>query len=387
MVSLPVVICCVFKLKALIIRLTTLNACSLVLAIIANFILSFNFARRIRYSLAQPLTISLWYLSCITLVIPICLTRLPHFSPSTNPAIAYSESFYYAVISAILYFIISTLLLLNLMGSSRLFRAYPPSFAVMTHSQRTLMLQTISFSFYLALGAAVFAAIEGWTFTDGLYWADYTVLTIGLGTDFPLTTTLGRMLLIPYAPFGIAMVGLLVNSVMGLVMERAKEKVVKRHLGKERDRWTNHISKKLQGEEDEKKGLKLIAPRPRSLLFCWHYKEDKKVQQLPAVIVNARSTHRQDRHAKWHHAEFELMRYIEITSEQSERYFALAVSFIAFLIVWIGASLIFWATEHVSRALIYSNLSSSNRWYIETAVDIRRVPILHIHYPSHDWVW
>jgi potassium channel subfamily K len=225
------------------------------------------------------------------------------------------------------------------------------------------MLQTIAFSFYLALGAAVFAAIEGWSFTDGLYWADYTVLTIGLGTDFPLKTTLGRMLLIPYAPFGIAMVGLLVNSVMGLVMERAKEKVVKRHLGKERDRWTDHISKKLQGE-DERKGLKLIAPRPRSLLCCWHYKEDKKVQQLPGVIANAslRSTHRQDIHAMWHHAEFELMRYIQFTSEKSERYFALVVSFIAFLIVWIGASLVFWATEHVSRApLIHSNLPPSNR--------------------------
>ena len=290
-------------------------------------------------------------MSSITLVIPIGLTRLPQISPATNPALEYSQSFYYAVISAILYFIISTLLLLNLLGASRLFSAYPPSFAVLTHPQRTLMLQTISFSFYLAIGAAVFGAIEGWSFTDGLYWADYTVLTVGLGTDFPLKTTLGRMLLIPYAPFGIAMVGLLVNSVMGLVMERAKEKVVKRHLGKERDKWTDHISKKLQGEE-EKKGLKLIAPRPRSLLFCWNYKNDKKVQHLPGVIANARSTHGEDsdRHAMWHHAEFELMRYIQITSEQSERYLALVVSFIAFLIVWIGASLVFWVTEHVSRA-------------------------------------
>ena len=213
------------------------------------------------------------------------------------------------------------------------------------------MLQTISFSLYLALGAAIFAAIEGWSFTDGLYWADYTVLTVGLGTDFPLKKTLGRMLLIPYAPFGIAMVGLLVNSVMGLVMERAKEKVTKRHLGKERDRWTDHISKRIQGE-DEKKGLQSIAPRPRSFLCCWHYREDKKFQQLPHVIARARSAQHQDRHAMWHHAEFELMRYIQITSEQSERYFALVVSFLAFLIVWIGGSLVFWATERVSRAFI-----------------------------------
>ena len=317
-------------------------------------ILSFNFARRIRYTLAQPLTISMWYLSCIFLVIPIGLTRLPRFSPSTNPNMTYSESFYYAVISACIYFTISTFLLLNVIGASRFFRAYPPSFAVLTLSQRTLMLQTILFSLYLALGAGIFSAIEGWTFTDGLYWADYTVLTIGLGSDFPLKTTLGRMLLIPYAPFGIIMVGLLVRSVMGLVMERAKEKVVMRHLGKERDRWTDNINKKLQ-EKDEKKGLQLTESRSRSFLFCWHYRQHKKFQQLPRIIAHARSVQYQNQNhtSKWHQAEFDLMRYIQITSEQSERYIALVVSFLAFLVLWVGGSLAFWATEHVSQSLAF----------------------------------
>ena len=322
-------------------RLTTLNACSLVLALVANVILSFNFARRIRYTLAQPLTISLWYLSSLFLVIPVCLTRLPHLSPSTNPAMTYSQSFYYAVISAIIYFTISTLLLLNIIGASRYFRAYPPSFAVLTRPQRTLMLQTILFSLYLALGAGVFSAIEGWSFTDGLYWADYTVLTVGLGTDFPLKKTVGRMLLIPYAPFGIIMVGLLVRSVMGLVMERAKEKVVIRHLGKERDKWTDNINKKLQGEDG-------VDPPPKSKLLFWHHKRHKKFQQLPHVIAHTRAA-QQTHNGKWHHAEFELMRYIQITSEQSGRYIALIVSFFAFLLVWVGGSLVFWATEHVSQ--------------------------------------
>jgi potassium channel subfamily K len=217
------------------------------------------------------------------------------------------------------------------------------------------MLQSILFSFYLALGAGVFSAIEGWSFTDGLYWADYTVLTIGLGTDFPLTTTLGRMLLIPYAPFGIIMVGLLVRSVMGLVMERAKEKVVMRRLGKERDRWTDSINKRLQDTEDEK--TELIEPGPRSILFCWHYRRHKKFRQLPRIIAHVRSAQHQDQlqhhNGKWHQAEFELMRYIEFMSEQSERYVALMASILAFLILWVGGSLVFWATEYVSQTAAF----------------------------------
>ena len=324
-----------------------LNSCSLFLAILANLTLLFNFARRIRYNVAQPLTISLWYLSCVFLVIPICLTRLSSLSPSTHPTFTYSESFYYAIISATIYFKISTLLLFNFIGTTHFFRAYRPTFAELTFSQRTLMLQTISFSLYLALGGGIFSAIEGWSFTDGVYWADYTLLTIGFGSDFPLTKTLARMLLIPYAAFGITLIGLIVTSVRGLVLERAKEKVAMRHLEKERDRWTDNIKKTLQNNEEP-----ATVPRPRSLFLCWHYQKDKKFQGLPGVIEHAKSEQHQDKHGKWHHAEFELMRYIQMTAKNSDQYIALMVSFLAVLVVWVGGSLVFWAFERVSKSLV-----------------------------------
>ena len=158
-----------------------------------------------------------------------------------------------------------------------------------------------------------------------------------------------RSLLIPYAPFGITLIGLVVHSVMGLVLERAKEKVIMRHLGKERERWSNNINKTMQAK-DEAKELKLVAPRTTSLMSYWQYKRDKKFQHLRHVIAHAKSTQHQDQHGKWRHAEFELMRHIELTAGRSERYIALVASFLVFLIVWIGGSLVFWATEHVSRA-------------------------------------
>jgi potassium channel subfamily K len=74
----------------------------------------------------------------------------------------------------------------------------------LTMSQRTLMLQTISFLVYLLAGAAVYSHIEGWAFLDAVYWADFTLLTVGIG-DYAPGTHLGRGLLFPFAIGGISL--------------------------------------------------------------------------------------------------------------------------------------------------------------------------------------
>jgi potassium channel subfamily K len=73
----------------------------------------------------------------------------------------------------------------------------------LTMSQRTLMLQTISFLVYLLAGAAVYSHIEGWAYLDAVYWADFTLLTVGIG-DYSPQTHLGRGLLFPFAIGGIS---------------------------------------------------------------------------------------------------------------------------------------------------------------------------------------
>jgi potassium channel subfamily K len=73
----------------------------------------------------------------------------------------------------------------------------------LTMSQRTLMLQTISFLVYLLLGALVYSHIEGWAYLDAVYWADFTLLTVGIG-DYSPATHLGRGLLFPFAIGGIS---------------------------------------------------------------------------------------------------------------------------------------------------------------------------------------
>ncbi|KAJ7207481.1 hypothetical protein GGX14DRAFT_396308 [Mycena pura] len=165
-----------------------------------------------------------------------------------------SQSYHYAIISACIYTILATMLVLNAMGAY-IFHAYPASFDPLTVPQRTLMLQTIFYVLYLSAGAGVFARVEGWEYLDSIYWADYTLLTIGLGSDFPPKTHAGRALLIPFAVGDIALLGLVIGSIRGLLLERGRVKVVRRTVAKEREKWFARMDEpdaawKKEWEED-----------------------------------------------------------------------------------------------------------------------------------------
>ena len=287
---------------------------------------------------------SILLVACIALVHDVSVER-------PRGVTAYTQSYYYGIISSVLYFSVATLLLVSSLGSV-VFHAYPPSFSTLTGPQRTLMLQTTSFSFYLALGAGVFSEIEGWGFSDGVYWADYTLLTIGLGTDFPLTTVLARLLLIPYAAFGITLVGLVVSSVRGLVLERAKAKVARRHLGKERERWRKNIEERSRLAAN-KRSLTQDSASPSlkqsRIDSRLRKRKEEKLMRMPRKLSKYAGVplKHEDQQGAWHRAEFELMRFIEESSEKTQRYSALLVSFFVILVVWTGGSLMFWSCERV----------------------------------------
>ena len=73
----------------------------------------------------------------------------------------------------------------------------------------------------LVLGAAVFAAAEGKTFADGLWWACVTALTIGYGDLTPVTPA-GRLAGILFGHFWIFMVipMIIANIIMHLIEDK-----------------------------------------------------------------------------------------------------------------------------------------------------------------------
>lgn len=169
------------------------------------------------------------------------------------------------------------------------------------------MLQTISLMCYLGIGALIFSKIENWSYADAVYWADYTLLTVGLGTDFPLTNDLSKGLLIPFALGGIIVLGLVVGSVRSLVLERGKITVGRRALEKERVKWVARLKQRRKGKSGEP-----IDPK-----------------ETEADLL----------------AEFKIMRGIQERAQTNSNWISFAFSFSAFLILWLGGALVFTYTE------------------------------------------
>lgn len=158
---------------------------SLGLALIANGSLLLNMAHRLRFSIAQPITIVGFTVSSGLLIADIVALTISHSYrlPSNSPAVsaarhALTSAFYYAIMAAGIYLIIASLMCLTVYGAWK--GHYARQFSL-TAAQRTLMLQTMSFFTYLLLGALVFSHVEKWEYLDAVYYADVTLLTVGLG--------------------------------------------------------------------------------------------------------------------------------------------------------------------------------------------------------------
>lgn len=291
-------------------RAIAINAISLALALVANFALLLNMARRLSFSIAQPLTIAGWYLASILLIALVAVTsyglKLP---PGQDRGL--TQAFYYAIIAAALYFIIATLMIFTVYGA---FRGHYPREFELTTSQRTLMLQTIVFMVYLLAGAAVYAKVESWKFLDAVYFAQFTLLTIGIGDIAPLTH-LGRSLLFPYAIGGIVILGLVIGSIRSLVLDRGKKKMDSRMLEKKRER----LVKQMKTSDDVTKLTPLSNEKEAREAGMSEYERRKQ--------------------------EFELMRTIQNQASVRQRWTALFVSSSAWFLLWFMGALVFYKAE------------------------------------------
>ncbi|KAH0264346.1 voltage-gated potassium channel, partial [Aureobasidium melanogenum] len=187
-----------------------LNIFSLALGFAGNIFLLFNFTNRIRYIIALPCTIILWYLA--TGVLIGIEASMNQYVPPQRPQQSYSQGFWYAVIAAIFYL-------------------------------RTLILQTMLFFVWLAGGAGVFSLVEtkyglglfNWSYVNSLYFCQVTVLTIGFGDLYP-SSNVGRGLVMPYAVGGIIMLGLIVTSLTTFATELGEDNIVQKHIERTRTR-------------------------------------------------------------------------------------------------------------------------------------------------------
>lgn len=301
--------------------LTVVNAVQLALAIIANVFLLLNMTKRVRFSIAQPITIAGWYISAICLI-ALCATASGPLDLQPQIEYVWSQAFYYGLFAAIIYFIVASLMVITVWGAQT--GHYGKDFELTT-SQRTLMLQTILFLVYLLLGAFVFSKIEGWNYLDSIYWADVTLFTVGFGELSP-QTSLGRGLLVPYALIGVISLGLVIGSIRSLILDRGKHRLDARMLERQRQLLIRRVLRKGHGG--------VLEPI-----------DDGASDALPS---NARWTEFERRRK-----EFQLMRKVQRQASKRERWTAMTVSFITWLLLWLIGAKIFQECEYPYQGWSY----------------------------------
>lgn len=291
--------------------LIAVNSVSLVFALAANLFLLLNMARRVSFAVAQPITVVGFFMASFMLMALVGVASSSAFRIEPRHEHALSQAYYYGLIASGLYFIIATLMSLTIYGAYK--GRYPKEFRL-SPSQRTLMLQTIGFMFYLLLGALIFTEIENWNFLDGVFYADFTLLTVGIGGEFVPVTHAGRSFLFPYAIGGLVIVGLVIGSIRSLILEHGKQKMAARFTEIKRERV-------LASYDDKTKTIKL----------GWFSRMEYCQDEL------SESEKREQ--------EFYIMREIQKLSERNRRYTSLAISTTAALLLWFLGALVFMISE------------------------------------------
>jgi potassium channel subfamily K len=261
-----------------------------------------------------PANANLRYISSFALIALVVAISYPSGRLAPNQELG--QAFYYAIISAGLYFIVASLLVVTFFGAHK--QHYDRGFNL-TMSQRTMMLQTTVFLAYLLVGAAVFAHIERWKYLDAIYWGNCTLLTIGLG-DLSPATALGRALLFPFAIGGIVILGLLVNSIRSQVLDRTNVKMRARMTEKERERMLEKI---------QKTNNTLLEP------------VSELMSMLAPGLANMRDSSGSLTEIERRRLEFELMRKVQKHVASKRKWLALLMSACAFLGLWFGGAAIF----------------------------------------------
>lgn len=301
--------------------LIAINAVQLAIAIISNLALLLNMTRRLRFSIAQPVTIVGWYISSICLIALASTTAGPLRPETGSNDFIWSQAYFYGIYAAVLYFLVASLMVVTVWGSSK--GHYEKDF-MLTPSQRTLMLQTISFLIYLLIGALIFSNTEGWNYLDGVYWAAVTLFTVGFGDNNP-TSTLGRALLFPYSLVGIITLGLVIGSIRSLMLERGKRRLDARMVEKLRHRVLRQMAKK--GKDG------ILTP-----IRGANYDSSS----------SSGLTEFQRRQS-----EFELMRKIQRQAAHRHRWIALAISTTTWLVLWLVGAKVFQECERQYQGLTY----------------------------------
>lgn len=355
----------------------SLNIVSLIAGFIGNFFLLCNFTKRIRYIIALPVTITMWYISTGILIgITVAMNT---YNPPTRPQQVYHQGFWYAVFAAALYMTCSIILMVNMLG--HFMGHYPQAFGL-CDSHRTLILQTMLFFIWLAAGGAMFSAIESeygggaftWTFSNALYFCEVTILTVGFGDIYP-TNNVSRGLMLPYAVGGIVMLGLVVSSLTTFATDLGAANIVKKHTEKSRNRTvgrtvtssTEYLNRVLQSHGghinisapsnpvDMSAASRIDETRSSAHEDGNHSPSTQPILNFTRAASDLVSKARKPKLLLLREEKdrFHAMRRIQRDTANFKKWSSLLFSIIAFGLLWCLGAVVFWLCERNTQGMTY----------------------------------
>lgn len=357
-----------------------INAASLALGFVGNFFLLANFTSRIRYIVALPVTIVLWFLASGMLI--GILVAMNTYVPPLRPEQTYTQGFWYGLFAAILYLTSCVLLMLNMLGY---FLGHYGQHFNLTDSQRTLILQTMMFFIWLAGGAGVFQAVEtshgesGWAFVDALYFCDVTILTVGFGDLVPMNSV-GRGLVFPYSVGGIISLGLVIGSLSRFAGELSQTNIIRKHVETRRARtFDRSMTQEREGAAagsvvHGKRLTRSTVSRPFNLRRSSpavlddrgtagvppHLKKRpiatalKKTGTLVfSPVSSPRSRRPKMAILRQERDRFNAMRQIQDDAKALKKWFTMAMAMGMFAILWCVGAAVFFVTEADTQQLSY----------------------------------
>ncbi|ODQ66856.1 voltage-gated potassium channel, partial [Nadsonia fulvescens var. elongata DSM 6958] len=303
------------------------NGVSLFCGCLANISLLLNFSGRVRYNVSQAISIGGFLTgSLILIALVIASNSVYDFNNPIN-ASEYkpSQGYWYAVITASMYFLCFIMLLMNEIGHIR--GIYGASFNL-NRPQRSFMLQNIAYVGWILGGAGLFTFLlsEHVSYPDAIYYAQVTVLTIGFG-DFHATSILGRALCLPYALVGILLLGLIVNSIRQIILKSG------------------------------------------SYTVMWHFSETNRRHGLKKKPVNnLQESSDQNEKTNLERASFHNIRKIHNNARRYYKWFTLFISLLTFLIFMGLGAMVFLFAESWSyfTAIYFCSLSVLTIGYGDT---------------------
>ncbi|CAK1360843.1 unnamed protein product [Cercospora beticola] len=336
-----------------------LNIVSLVFGFVGNFFLLCNFTNRIRASMQI-------------------------YAPPTRPQQTYTQGFWYAILAAVSYLICAAGLMVNMLG---FWLGHYPHRFTLTDSQRTLILQTMMFSVWLAAGGAIFSAVEygpgtetddesdgttsaKWSFVNALYFSDVTILTVGFGDFYP-QSNVGRGLVFPYSVGGIVVLGLMISSITAFVRELGTENVVKGHKERTRARTIDRTAKSSlelermrTADNDRQTAVSTVFDAGNSSLPRSPRSDDGSHGAASGDYRRLRSKTAARRATTWaphrrvfssrpprlvllraEKDRFEAMRRIQRSTSRFKKWYGLLMSVLAFGFLWCIGAVVFWQAE------------------------------------------